>query len=268
MLPPEDGFPRAKAAAARALELDPGLAEAHTSLGLGLLFWDHDWPAAERAFSAAVRLNPQLATPHALYAIYLSTVGRTDEAIEESRLAQKIDPLSLLINMSVCWSLHFAGRHEEAIHETRRTQELSPGFHAAGVLLVNSYEDLGQFEEAARLMGSQPCFGMQADPTALVDAYRSGGPQAYWRKRLELLDCAPPELARMVHYAYAVVYTHLGEHELALERLQRLVDERSGGCVFMAVDPCLRRLRPHPRFQELVRQVGVPMASTPHTVSS
>ncbi len=268
VIEPDDGFPRAKAAAARALELDPQVADAHASLGLARLFWDHDWPAAERSFRRAIALNPQLALPHALYAIFLMTLGRHDESIEEARTAQRLDPLSLMINMSVCWALHFARRHEEAISETLRTRELAPDFTEATNLLLSSYEDTGRFEEAARLGGERSCFGVKADPATLLEAFQKGGAEGYWRKRLDLLDCSPSTPGRMVNYAYAVVYAHLGQRELALDRLEQLVAVKAGGSVFIAVDPCLEDLRDEPRFKALIERVGVPTVSAPRTVST
>ena len=265
---PGEGFPRSKAAASRALEIDPDLPDALASLGLSCLFWDHDWPAAERAFKRAIVLNPQLALPHSLYAIYLFASGRHEEALAEARTAQRVDPLSLMINMSVCWSLHFAERHEEAIKETLRALDLAPGSQEAANILLSSYEALGRFEDAAGVCDARACFGVKADPAAVLGAWRAGGPDGYWRKRLEYLDSAPPQPGGMVDYAYAVVCAHLGEHDRALDSLERLVDERAGGTVFMAADPCLKELRAEARFQALVKRVGVPTPSTPHTVST
>src|SRR5688572_1495498 len=186
VIPPEDGFTRAKAAAQRALELDPDLADAHASLGLSHLFWDHDWPAAEREFKAAMELNGQLALPHTLYAFYLMSLRRFDDAIEEARTAQRLDPLSLFVNMGVCWAYHGAGRYEEAIRETLRTRELSRDSIESVNLLVNCYEETGRFEEAARVCSEYPICGVRAEGSELLDAYRQGGEQGYWRKRLAL----------------------------------------------------------------------------------
>ena len=262
---PEEGFPRAKAAADRAIALDPQVADPHASLALGALFWERNWPKAEREFKTAIKLNPDLALAHALYALYLVTIGRNDEAVQEARTARRLDPLSLLISMSVCWSLHFARRLEETVRETRRVLELVPGFQEAGNILVSTYEDLGRFEDAAKVIGSQSCFGVRADWNVLLEAYRRDGEQGYWRKRLELLDSAPSQ-APMINYTYAIVYAHLGETTLALDRLEHLVKERAGGAVFINVDPCMHPLRSEPRFQALVKLVGVPTASAPHTV--
>ena len=268
VIAPEDGFPRAKAAAARAIELDPDLADAHASLGLGSMFWDHDWPAAEREFTAAIGLNPQLALPHALFSLYLMAMGRHGEAIAEAKAAQQLDPLSLLINMSLCWAYHFARRHEDAIRETLRTLDLAPDLPEAANLLLNSYEELERYDEAARVCDKQVCFGVKSEPEELLDAYRRGGASGYWKKRLEMLERAPDQTPRKMDYPYALVYAHLGDNASTLDRLERLIELRAGGAVFLAVGPCFTRLRDEPRFQALLRRLGLPTVSTPHTVST
>jgi serine/threonine protein kinase/tetratricopeptide (TPR) repeat protein len=265
---PEDGFPRSKAAATRAIELDPDVADAHASLALGFLFWDHDWPSAEREFLLAIKLGPQLATPHALYSIYLLTVHRFDEAIEEARLAQRLDPLSLLTNMTICWGLHFARRTEDAIREVLRARQLAPTYQDAAVILINAYEDLGQFEAAARIAAEQPLFGVTTDEHQLIDAFRNGGPRGYWRKRLEFFDSAPPTAPGLRAFGYAVLYARLGEFELALDKLEQLVDARAGGSVFIATDPYFTAMHDHPRFRRLLQRVGTPTVSAPHTAST
>jgi serine/threonine-protein kinase len=268
LIPPADGFPRAKAAAERALELDAQLADAHASLGLSLLFWDHDWPGAEREFRSAIDLNSQLALPHALYSYYLMSVGLHDAAIEEARTAQRLDPLSLLINMGVCWAYHFAERHEDAIRETLRARELTRDFREGGNVLANSYEELGRFEDAARICGEFEVCGVRVESSELLDAYRLGGEKGYWRKRLELVRQAPEQAAAMTDFVHAMLYAYLDEDDLAYERIERLVDARAGACVFLNVTPAFKKLRQQPRFQSIVRRVGVPTASAPHTVST
>ena len=186
------------------------------------------------------RLNPQLAVAHATYSLYLTTVGRHDEAIEQSRTAQSLDPLSLLVNMTVCWALHFAGRSEEAVRETRRTRELSPGFQEAGNLLMHLYEILGRFEDAARIPLEQPVYGVRMDAAGLLDAYRSGGEEAYLRKRIEILEATRAEAPAGIHFGFASLHARLGEADKALDHLEQLVDARVSASVFIGVDPCLR----------------------------
>jgi serine/threonine protein kinase len=260
------GFPRAKAAAARALEIEPGLAEAHASIGISHLFWDWDWQGAERELLSALKLNPQLAYPHAFHALFSSSVGRHDESVEHARTAQRLDPLALLTNMSVCWALHFAGRHEETLREIVRTMELAPGLEEMNNMLAGTYEDLGRFEEAAALAGQKACWGSCEDAGPLLEAYRRDGERGYWRARLASFEKAAAEgPTSMIHYACASGHAKLGQLEPALDYLERVVDARMGVAVFMRVDANLEPLRGHPRFEALTAKVGIPTASAPHT---
>jgi serine/threonine protein kinase len=267
-VPPDVGYPRARDAAEKALAIDPDNADAHSSVALVDLLWRFDWASAEREFTTALRLNPQLAVAHATYSLYLTTVGRHDEAIEQSRTAQSLDPLSLLVNMTVCWALHFAGRSEEAVRETRRTRELSPGFQEAGNLLMHLYEILGRFEDAARIPLEQPVYGVHMDAAGLLDAYRSGGEEAYLRKRIEILEVTRPQAPAGIHFGFASLHARLGEADKALDHLEQLVDARVSASVFIGVDPCLRSVRDHPRMRALLTRLGLPRVSAPHTVST
>ena len=266
-VPPEVGYPRARQAAEQALAIDPDIADAHASLALTYLLWQFDWAAAEREFTTALRLNPQLAVAHATYALFLVTVGRHEEAIQQARMAQQMDPLSLLINMTVCWALHFADRAEEAIRETRRTRELAPGFQEAGNLLMSLYEHLGRFEEAARLTFEQPIYGVRVDGNALLEAFRSGGAEAYWRKRIDYLDESAAEAPPAIHYGYATLYAGLGDTERAIDHVEALIESRASNAVFIGGEPCLRSLHSEPRFQRAVSRLGAPTVSAPHTGS-
>jgi len=264
-VPPGEGFPRARAAAQRALELEPGIADAHVTLALVYLFFERNWEAAEREFKSAMKLNPQLAIAHAFYALYLASVLRHDEAIAEARLGQKLDPLSLLPNLCVSWALHFAGRAEEALKETLRLRELVPGLEEAGNILVNSYENLGRYEDAIAIAAQQPVYGVRLDADALRNAYRTGGVEAYWAAKRNQMRSAP--FLRSEDFVYAVLHTRNGEIDLALERLERLVNGSSGMAAFVQTDPCLKSLRGNPRFEALIQRLGMPTASAPHTVS-
>ena len=264
-VPPAVGYPRAQEAADKALALDPDLADTHASLALVHLLWRFDGVSAEREFTTALRLNPNLASAHATYALYLTTVGRHDEALEQARIAQQLEPLPMLINMTLCWALHFAGRTEEAVREARRTRELAPGFQEAGNLLMALYEDLGRFEDAARLTLEQPIYGVRTDGQALLAAFRAGGAEAYWRKRLEYLDAALNDAPPSIHFGYAALYTRLGETARAIDHIEQLVAARCSIAVFVGVEPCFQALRGEPRFHEVLSRLGAPTVSAPHT---
>lgn len=117
----------------------------------------------------------------------------------------------------------------------------------------------------------QPCWGLTLDGHALAEAFRRGGPQEYWRRRLELMELVAAGAPPSIHFARAIVHSHLGQVDEALHQIERMADEHIGGCVFLGVDPSLASLRDHPRYQAVLRGAGVALprtASTPHTASS
>ena len=268
---PAEGFPRAAAAAHRALELDPDVADAHITLGIERLFWGWDWTAAERELQTAIRLNPQLALAHSVYGLILAVGGRNEEALKEALYARQLDPLSLFINVGVAWIHHFGGRPADAMRESLKAREIFPGFEEAGNVLSSSYETLGQYEEAAAIIAQQPCWGLRLDGAALLDAFRAGGAKAYWRKRLELMDAASAAASPLIHFPRAIVHCHLGETDEALHDVEQMAAEHIGACVFLGVDPHLAPLRDYPRYRAVLKQVGVDpqrMASAAHTAST
>jgi serine/threonine protein kinase len=263
---PEDGFPRAKAAADRALTLDADLAEAHVSLGLERFFWARDWAGAERELQRAIKLNPKLATAHSFYGLFLCTCGRFDEALAEAREARELDPLSSFVNMGVAWVHHFAGNDHAAAEEALRLRAATPGLEEAGNVLITSYDGLGRHEEAAAIISQQRCFGIALDGEQLLAALRTGGPRAYWLKRLELMDAAGA--APQLYFAYAIIHRLLGDDEKSIEYLERMVQAHVGGVVFIGVDRVLSGLKGNPRYDALIQRAGLPTALTPHTAST
>lgn len=259
LVPPEDGFPRAQAAARRAIELDPDLAEAYATLGVGTLFFLWDWEKAEQHFLKSIALNPNLAATRAFYALMLATAGRHDEALEQAQAGRQADPLSTFINMSVGWVLFFSGRTEAAVAELLHIRELLRGEarDEPGSVLIVAYEALGRLEEAARAATNTVCFGVPLDGEALLRAWQEGGAPGYWSERIAELDRAPlpPSL---IHYNYGVVLAHAGRVDESLEHLEKLVDLHHGGPIFFAVDPALRLLAGHPRFEALLNRIGAP----------
>jgi serine/threonine protein kinase len=269
---PAEAFPRAAAAARRAIELDAGLPDAHVTLGIERLFWGWDWIAAERELQTAIRLNPRLALGHSMYGLMLGTCGRHEEAQKQVLHARELDPLSLFINASVSWMHHFAGRPTEAVSEALKTREIVPEFEEAGNVLIASYEMLGEYEKAAELISRQRCWGLTFDGKALAAAYRQDGARGYWLKRLELLENTPDtEAAPAITFARAIVHHRLGQLDRALDDVERMIDLHLGACVFLAVNPELKSLHGHPRFDTALRRVGIPLqqtASATHTTST
>jgi serine/threonine protein kinase len=268
---PAEGFPRAAAAARRALELDPDVADAHITLGIERLFWGWDWAGAERELQTAIRLNPQLALAHSVYGLILAVDGRTEDSLKEALYSRDLDPLSLFINVGVAWAYHFAARPADAMREALKAREIFPGFEEAGNVLTSSYELQGKYEEAAAIIAQQNCWGLPLDGAALLDAFRAAGPRGYWRKRVEQMEALSANAPPIVHYARAIVHRYLDETDEALHHVECMVDAHIGGCVFLGVDPNLAPLRNHPRYQVALKRVGVGpqrMASAAHTAST
>lgn len=267
---PSEGFPKALAAAERALEIDERLSDAHVVIGLERLFYAWDRTAAEAAIEKAVALDPDSAIAYAVKSLVLISSHRFEEALKAARHARSLDPLSPFINMGVAWVYHFWGRPAEAVRELQDVLAFRPGLDEAGNILITSFESLGRFEEAAALVDKQSCWGMALDGTALVAAYRRGGPEAYWRERLVQMNKGgePPVFAS---FSFATVHCHLGEFDQAVDHLERMVDAHAGGTVFISVENTIARLRGFPRYDALLTRIGAPQRQTvsvPHTTST
>jgi eukaryotic-like serine/threonine-protein kinase len=258
-LPPNEVFPKAKAAARKALEIDESLAEPHVSLAHALYFYDRDWAGAEREYKRAIELNPNYPQAHHWYAIYLMHTGRLDEAVAEARRAQELDPLSLPINMALGWILHMAGRTDEAIEQLRKTLELDPNFITAHHRLGLAYERKGMYEEAIAefqkvfdLSGGKP-LGL----ATLGRAYAVSGRREQGQKALaELLELSKRRYVSPAHIA--LIYAALGDKDQAFVWLDRAEKEHDMLLGRLKVDPRYDSLRTDPRFTELMRRVGVP----------
>jgi len=257
----QEGFPRARAAALRALEIDPKLSDAHVTLGLERLFYGWDWTAAEASLKEALRLDPNSPVAHAVQSLLLITCGRFDEALVAARRARALDPLSPFINMGVAWVHHFAQRPADAANEARDVLALKPGLEEAGNVLISSYEALGRYEEAAAIMTRQRCWALAVDGAAVLDAYRRGGADAYWRERLAQMERntgAPPPTC----YAFAHCQAQIGNIEKAIDYVELMVQHHVGGCAFIGIDGALANLRGSARYDALVSRVGMPQPQT------
>jgi tetratricopeptide (TPR) repeat protein len=148
-LSPAETFPEARRHATRALELDASLAEAHASLGFVKLYFDWDWFGAETEFQRAIALSPHLASSHQWYSIFLLTAGRPKQALREILLAQERDPLSLSINTDLGFHYYYTGRYADAAKQLKLVLEMAPGFPPAHLWLGRTYQELGQFDDAA-----------------------------------------------------------------------------------------------------------------------
>jgi len=187
VMPPKEALPKAKAAAMKALELDDGLSEAHTSLAFCLEVFDWNWEAADREFRRAIELNPGYATAYHWYAWHLILLGRKSQAASEMRKAENLDPLSLIINADLAELLLIAHFPDESIQQSRKTMEMDPGFALAHNQLGQAYlekhlfvEAIAELQKAVQLSGGSP-----TSLTNLARAYAASNRQA---EAIELLN--------------------------------------------------------------------------------
>jgi TolB-like protein/Flp pilus assembly protein TadD len=259
VLSPKEAFPKSKAAAMRAVELDPKLAEPYESLGWSSYIFDRDWKTAEDQFQRALRLNPNYPDAHHSYATFLSRMGRFDESIREVKRAQELDPLSLSGNSHVGLVLHLARRDDEAIPWFRRVLDMDPTFLRAHWGLGLALVQKGRYDEAiAELRRAVELSGGGAGQLgSLGYAYGAAG------RRAEALDIVEKLKARsreryVPPATVAIVFSGLGEADQALTWLEKANEERDPWVTGLKVDPRFDSLRSDPRFQDLLRRVGLP----------
>jgi tetratricopeptide (TPR) repeat protein len=255
---PKEAYERAKSAATRALEIDERLAEGHAILAATKTTYEWDWQGAEREFKLAIELNPNYATAHQRYSLYLPITGRFDEAIAEAKRARDIDPLSLPINENVGDILYLARRYDEATEQLRKTLELDPNYGVAHGTLAKVYDAEGKHEEALdeRLKGAPP------ETVAQMKAiFASSGTKGYWQYRLDqALERAKHEYVSPADIA--LLYARLDERDQAFAWLGKAMDERSILFNYLVADARFDNLRSDPRFAELLRRVGLqPLSS-------
>ena len=255
---PQDSYPKAKAAAKHALELDETLAEAHTALAYALFGGDRDYAESKREFQRAIELNPNYATVHQWYGhLYLLSTGRFDEAIAEGKRAVELDPLSLIINDNLAADYFYARQYDKAIAQARATIEMDPTFSITHNDLGAALEMKGLLPEA--LAEYTRVHQLNDDPNYLANLahlYVAYGKRDEALKTLERMK----DIARQHYvsaYSFAVVYAALGEKDKAFEQLERSNQERAVDLIYVKVDPFLDNLRADPRFADLVRRVGL-----------
>jgi len=252
-----EGAPKAKAAALKALEIDPDLAEAHTSLAFVNFLYDWDWTDAETHFQRALILNPSYVNAHNWYSYYLTSLGRSDEALAEARRAVDLDPASPGTNQGVAIQLLNARRWDDALEQFRKVLDM--GYHDAHLGLGNTYASKGNYREA---LSEYEKFAVSEPGTARSIA-ALGYAHARLNQRIEALR-ALDQLRALSKQRYvppntiALVYTGLGDKDQAFAEFEKAFDERSYSLVFLKVSPAFDALRSDPRFADLLRRVGLP----------
>ena len=259
IVPPEEGLPKAKAAAFNAIELDATLAEGHASAGeISETAWD--WQTAEREYKCALDLNPNYALAHQWYAEFLAHIGQFEHALFEMKLAEQLDPLSNIINTELGWILFLVGEYDSAIEQYRAAVELDPEFAAAHWRLSEGYlqkrmfdKAIGEIKLAIELSGSSTQMLAR-----LAYAYAVSGKRCEALEVLKSLN-ESAELRYVSPYDIAIIYAGLSEKEMALDWLERGYREHTLGLTFLKVEPAFNSLRDDPRLSNLLRRVGLSM---------
>lgn len=252
-VPPRDAFPKARAAAAKALEVDEELAEAHASLGLVRFQYDWEWSGAEAEFRRAIELNPGYPPAHQFYADYLKAMGRFDEALAEMGRALELDPLSLSIATGLGHVLYLSRQYDRAIEQYRKALQIDPRFVQAHLWFGRPYLQKGMFREAIdELTQAVSLSGASTVSLAtLGQAYAAAGRATEAREVLEkLLERSRQQY--VPSYWIALVYTALGDRGSAFTWLDKAVQERSSWLAWIKVEPRFDSLRGDPRFAALL----------------
>jgi len=252
--PPRELYPKARAAALRALELDETLAEAHTAIGFVKLNFDWDWDGAERAWRRALELNPNSVEALGLSTQHLIYTGKFEEGLAQARRARDLDPLARLVNLGLGYAYMRARRYEDAIAQYRMILELDPTFVAARIHLawlytfkgmhaeaLAEYKKLGELPDHAWLGFLYAKMGRRDDARRLADNLRRLSTQQW-------VDA----------YTVAVPYAGLGDKDRAFAWLEKAYQDRSTWMAQLKVEAFFDPLRSDPRFQDLLRRMNFP----------
>ncbi|HKW62637.1 MAG TPA: winged helix-turn-helix domain-containing protein [Candidatus Acidoferrum sp.] len=249
---------QARAAASRAIQLDEGLAEGHTALALIVQNQDWDWQKSEKEYQRAIELNHDYATAHQWYGEHLMWLGRFEEALRESDRARQLDPLSLIIAADACAIQYYSRQYDRAIQQCRSVLQKDPNFERAGDIVAAAYVEKGMFAQAV-------------SHTQILRRFYGEGPW-YWSRlayiygragRLELSRLELEKVEKLSHHQQVdpvtMLWAHLGvgDKEEALADLEKAYSEHFGNLTTLKVEPAFDPLRGDPRFQDLLRRVGL-----------
>jgi tetratricopeptide (TPR) repeat protein len=263
IVPPTTAFPLAKAAAEKALQLDPSSAEAQLVHGGPKLFYDWNWSGAQQEITKALELNPNYAEGHRLYSIYLRTVGDLAGSVRELRSARELDPLSADIGFSMATTLFLERDYDATISECRRILEIDPRYSPAQLLMSDASREKGDLEGAFQQLNTALTLDEDQElRTVLLEARQTSGYggaiKAVWQRQLQRLDRAAAAQNYVSPMLFAQLYAQLGNPNAAFEWLNSAYNERSRNLLDLKTDPNFDSLRTDPRFSQLLKRIGLP----------
>ena len=261
VMPPAEAFPRARAAAQKAVELDPSSAEAHNSLAFAL-FWGYiDVADAEREFKRALELEPNNVRAHHWYATFLVALRRFPEALAEVERARQLDPSSTPVLTDKAFILWKAGQPEQAIGLLKQIEAGEPSFLSAHKYLAGIYLDQGKYlpylQELQTAVQLQHDTGQQLALSAEEKAFALGGSRAMFEARLQQDEDLYGQ-GRLAEFDVAVDNALLGRNPEALQHLEGSYERHESGLTSLAVNSAFRNLHSDPAFKDLLAKIGLP----------
>ena len=257
-LPPRAAMPRARENVLKALALDDGLADAHKTLATVKFYGDWDWAGAEKEFKRALALNPSYSEGHRMYSLYLSAMGRREDAFSEIQTAQRLDPLSLVTSLTAGWISYYGRQYDRALQQCRGVLELDPNSSTAHECLGDAYTAQGKFSEAIAEC-QQAATDAGDDPVRLASlgrAYALAGRESDARKILAELNRVS-KTKYIAPYFFAVIEGALGEKDQAFAWLEKGFNGRDPYLARLRVDVAMDPLRSDARFKALLKRVGL-----------
>ena len=255
--PTSEAMPKARAAALRALEIDPDLSEAHAALGLVRLFYDLDWDAAKESFQRAIEIKPNYSIAHQRLGLYFNLRGQFDDAIRELQTARELDPLSPQLHCSFAVMFFLSRQYERALSEIEKTLELDNNYVPTLYLLGRTREELGEFDEAITVF--ERILTIDDAPTfraGLAHVHATAG--NYQAARTMLTELEKQSSKRYVGaYSKAVIHLALGEKNEAFSCLEQAYGDRCEMMTWLRVDPVFDHVRSDLRFTNLLRRIGL-----------
>jgi TolB-like protein/Tfp pilus assembly protein PilF len=259
VVPPREAMPKAKTAAAKAVEIDDHLAEPHVSLGYVSFIYDGDWSAAGKHFEQALALNPAYTGAHTFYAFYLSSLGRSEEALAVAKRAVDRDPASPAVSHSLAVQLYLARQFDQAIEQAHNTLEMDARFAISYQVLGEVYLSKGMYREALLALEQFCALSRSSATSRALLAYshaRLGEHSAALRIIEELTAASKHSLVPAL--LFALIYAALDDQDQAFSWLEKAYEERFYRLAYVKVDALWDLLRSDSRFADLLRRVGIP----------
>ncbi|HVS83978.1 MAG TPA: tetratricopeptide repeat protein [Pyrinomonadaceae bacterium] len=259
LMAPSEAVKNVRAAAFKALELDDTLAETRTSFAIYKGMYEWNFPGSREEYKEDIKLNPKYAFAYHLHSATLIVLGLNDAAIEAERCATELEPFTAIFNASLGWWYYLSHRYDEAVEQSLRTIEIAPNHFFAHWVLGITYGQKAQYEEAITELQKAATLtgGSQHIRGDLGRIYAEMGRRDEARKLLdELMEQAKEHYVSAANIAK--IYVGLGESERVFEYLEKACEERSVKLPWFIIDPALDNLRADPRFQDILRRVGLP----------